>query len=180
MKIRTVSWLYVLVWPAEMYSLTDLKKRRFYLFAAIIPKNNFSENQFMAKLISMWLWMVAWRLRHSIACPGAVSQGVVSSLCGLSSRLWSTTISCMHQLCKFSHFSCMLGANYFPVISDLVTKWDRLVPIVTNPGLFPIRFQYILAREPKCTDIWSEKVPDLSHLSNPMWAHIWHTCFHLA
>ena len=47
-------------------------------------------------------------------------------------------------------------------------KWVRLAPNGTNPRLFQIRFQYILVSRPKCTEIWSEKVSDLSHLG-PIW-----------
>ena len=38
----------------------------------------------------------------------------------------------------------------------LAPKWVRLAPNWTSPGLFKIRFH--------CTEIWSEKAPDLSHL----------------
>ena len=46
----------------------------------------------------------------------------------------------------------------------LATKWVRLAQNGTNPGLFQIRFQCIWRGGAKCTDIWSEKAPDLSHL----------------
>ena len=66
-------------------------------------------------------------------------------------------------------------------------KWVRLARNGTNPRLFHIRFKYILAwlnllattnptrtgicqLEPKCTEIWCEKVPDLSHLGS-IWPH---------
>ena len=49
-------------------------------------------------------------------------------------------------------------------MSRLATKWVRLATNGTNPRLFQIRFQYILALRPKCTEIWSEKVSDLFHL----------------
>ena len=48
-------------------------------------------------------------------------------------------------------------------MSGLDSKWVRFTRNRTNPGLFQIRFQYILAPGPKCTEIWSEKVPDLSY-----------------
>ena len=47
-------------------------------------------------------------------------------------------------------------------------KWFRLAPNGTNPGLFQIRFQCILRPRAKCTEIWSENTPDLSHLG-PIW-----------
>ena len=43
-------------------------------------------------------------------------------------------------------------------VGKIGPKWDK-------PGIFQIRFYYILAPEPKCTKIWSEKVPDLSSLN---------------
>ena len=49
-------------------------------------------------------------------------------------------------------------------VSDYGLKWVRLATNGTNRGLFQIRFQYIFRRGAKCTEIWSEKVPDLSHL----------------
>ena len=51
----------------------------------------------------------------------------------------------------------------------LAPTWVRLAPNVTNSGLFQIRFQYIWLDRAKCTEIWSEKVPDLSHLG-PIWS----------
>ena len=50
----------------------------------------------------------------------------------------------------------------------LAPKWVRLVPNGTNLGLFQIRFQYIWLDRAKCTEIWHEKAPDLSHLG-PIW-----------
>ena len=50
----------------------------------------------------------------------------------------------------------------------LAPKWVRLAPNGTNPGLFQIRFQCIWRPRVKCTEIWSEKAPDLSHLE-PIW-----------
>ena len=50
----------------------------------------------------------------------------------------------------------------------LAPKRVRLAPNGTNPGLFQIRFQCIWRRGAKCTEIWSEKAPDLSHLG-PIW-----------
>ena len=52
----------------------------------------------------------------------------------------------------------------------LIPKWVRLAPNGTNPGLFQIRFQCIWRGGANCTEIWSEKVPDLSQLgqSDPL------------
>ena len=55
-------------------------------------------------------------------------------------------------------------------LSDFGPKWIWLAPNGTNPGLFQIRFQCIWRPRAKCTEIWSEKAPDLSHLGP-----IWHT-----
>ena len=46
---------------------------------------------------------------------------------------------------------------------NLGPKRGRLVLNGKSPGLFQIRFQYVWD-QPKYTEIWSEKVPDLSHL----------------
>ena len=48
-----------------------------------------------------------------------------------------------------------------PVMVALAPKCVRLAPNGTKPGLFQIRGA-------KCTEIWSEKAPDLSHLG-PIW-----------
>ena len=48
----------------------------------------------------------------------------------------------------------------------LAPKWVRLAPNGSNPGLFQIRFQCIWRGGAKCTEIWSEKAPDLSHLGS--------------
>ena len=76
-------------------------------------------------------------------------------------------------------------------MEELAPKRVRLVPNGTNPGLFQIRFQYILAHCwyfwywyliwkscAKSTEIWSEKVPDLSHLGAiwPAFGQAWHVC----
>ena len=61
-----------------------------------------------------------------------------------------------------------LWCGYHLRMSDLGPKWVRLDPNGTNWGLFQIRFQYILA-QPKRTEIWSVKVPDLSQLRS-MWS----------
>ena len=50
----------------------------------------------------------------------------------------------------------------------LAPKWVRLAQNGTNPGLFQIRFQCIWRPGAKCTEIWSEKSPDLSHFG-PIW-----------
>ena len=50
----------------------------------------------------------------------------------------------------------------------LAPKCVRLTPNGTNSGLYQIRFQCIWRRGAKCTDIWSEKALDLSHLG-PIW-----------
>ena len=45
-------------------------------------------------------------------------------------------------------FGCVLSSNYrwnYAGMSDLVPKWVRFAPYGINPGLFQIRFQYILA-----------------------------------
>ena len=55
-----------------------------------------------------------------------------------------------------------------PGMVGLAPKWVRLAPNGTNPGLFQIRFQCIWRRGAKCTEIWSEKAPDLSHFE-PIW-----------
>ena len=44
-------------------------------------------------------------------------------------------------------------------------NWVKLAPNWKNLDFFQIRFQYILAL-PKCTEIWSEKIHDLSHLGS--------------
>ena len=52
--------------------------------------------------------------------------------------------------------------TFAPGMVGLAPKWVRLAPNYgTNPGLFKIY-------RAKCTEIWSEKVPDLSHLA-PIW-----------
>ena len=51
-----------------------------------------------------------------------------------------------------------------PEMVGLAPKWVRLAPNGTNPGLFQIRFQCIWRGCAKCTEIWSQKAPDLSHL----------------
>ena len=47
-------------------------------------------------------------------------------------------------------------------------KWVRLAPNGTHSGLFQVRFQCIWRPCAKCTEIWSEKATDLSHLG-PIW-----------
>ena len=59
-----------------------------------------------------------------------------------------------------SHWWQVLGSP------DLDTKWVRLAPNWTNPGLFSDQISVHL-----CTEIWSEKVPDLSH-SGPIWSNL--------
>jgi len=51
-----------------------------------------------------------------------------------------------------------------PGISDFSPKLGGLAPNGTNPGLFQIRFLFILARQANCTEIWSEQVPVWFHL----------------
>ena len=58
-----------------------------------------------------------------------------------------------------------------PGMVGLSPKWVRLSPNGTNPGLFQIRFQCIWRVGAKCTEIWSEKAPDLSHLG-PIWPNL--------
>ena len=61
----------------------------------------------------------------------------------------------LRQLRWFLSYSGMVG---------LATWWVKLAPNGTNPGLFQIRFQCIWRPRAKCTEIWSEKAPDLSRL----------------
>ena len=56
-----------------------------------------------------------------------------------------------------------MPGNPLPGMTYYGRKWLRLALNGTNTGLFHIRFQYILA-EPKCTEVWYEKVSGLSHL----------------
>ena len=44
------------------------------------------------------------------------------------------------------------------------SNWVRLAPNGTNLGLFKISFSTFWLAETKCTEMWSEKVQDLSHL----------------
>ena len=69
-------------------------------------------------------------------------------------NLAQKTFSIRYQRCR----NCELGP-----------KWVWWVPNGSNPGLFQIS-------APKWTEIWSEKVPDLSDLgqSDPFMALIWH------
>ena len=67
---------------------------------------------------------------------------------------------------------------------QLVPKVCQMTSIGTNPGLFQIRFQYVLTRrvkmyEPKCTEIWSEKsrICTIWGRSDPLWAQMWHPRF---
>ena len=67
----------------------------------------------------------------------------------LTFLLWQTSVT-----------SCKAG------MVGVAPKWVRLAPNGTNPGLFQIRFQCIWRRGAKCTEMWSEKVPDLSDLTH--------------
>ena len=53
-------------------------------------------------------------------------------------------------------------------LTVLATKWARLAPNGTNPGLFQIRFQYIWLDEPNVLKSDHEKVPDLSKPTIPV------------
>ena len=44
--------------------------------------------------------------------------------------------------------NCVTSKSY-PGVSSLAQKWVTFAPNGTNPGLFHIRFQYILARRAK-------------------------------
>ena len=63
--------------------------------------------------------------------------------------------------------------NLTKSISIVLSRMSNLDP----PNLW-VRFQYILARCAKCTVIWIEKVPALSHLVSiwPTLEPIWHPC----
>ena len=43
--------------------------------------------------------------------------------------------------------------TYTTGMGGVAPKWVRLAPNGINPVLFQIKFQYILALEPKCTEI---------------------------
>ena len=51
---------------------------------------------------------------------------------------------------------------------DLDQKCVRIAPNGTNPGLFPHQISVHFGAALKCTKIWYEKIPDLSHLG-PIW-----------
>ena len=87
--------------------------------------------------------------------------------------VWTFATSATKSEEDFINFEATVHLVFLTGLSDFGSKWVRLAPNGTNLGLLQIRFQNIFFKMSwnliwKCSEIWSEKVPDLSHLG-PIW-----------
>ena len=85
------------------------------------------------------------------------------------------TCTLVNMVYNYYTIAILRTINFIVELPDWGPKWARLTPNGTNPGLFQIRFQYILARvlksdlkKPRVCPIWSQ--------SGPLWVQTWSSC----
>ena len=62
----------------------------------------------------------------------------------------------------------------------LSPKWARIIPNGTHPGLFQIRFQYILAQRRQNvlkSDLKKSRICPIWGQSDPFWSQTYHPCY---
>ena len=149
-----------------------IKLLSIFHFSTLISLTHWSREVKFAIQIGSDDWSQLWQIldfERSVSVHfGSASQNVLkrilkkSHICpiwGPSDLIWMSNLTSLLWTFWSVHSEAKRSG-----MSDLSPKMAKLIANGTNLGLFQIRFQYIFP----CTEIWSEKVPDLSHLG-PIW-----------
>ena len=131
--------------PIRVSTLKNLVKRKRTLSWILL--NTFQVFTFSVDVLNLWVKVKP--------CTGHVSHLTVE---------WSSVVINLHVSLHYTNLlqaDTVRDARFGPKVGQIGPKWDK-------SGAFKIRFQCIWRSRAKCTEIWSEKAPDLSHLG-PIW-----------